>query len=91
MLVYEDGDGMVGTVSNEQAVPSPEDVVGDPRRFVFGGREVDGEECSGPFDTALAYFETHGWMRTEDLPALFQGELCRSFKSDEWEGLRRRC
>lgn len=76
---------MVCTVSNEQTVPSQEEVVGDPGKLVFGGCEVDGDECPGPFDTALAYFETHGWPKTGgDLPALERGGLCRSFKSDEW-------
>lgn len=47
--VCKNGDGMVCTVLNEQAVPSPEEVVGDPRKFI--GCEVDG----GRVPRALRY------------------------------------
>ena len=37
---------MVCTVSNEQTVPSPEEVAGGSGKLVFfGGCEVDGDEC----------------------------------------------
>ena len=53
----------------------------------FGGCEVDGDECPGPFGTALAHIGTHGVAEDRgDLPALERGGLCWSFKSDEWEG-----
>ena len=64
----------------------PETLVNDHKAFIYGGCEVDGDEGPDPFDTVLAYIETHGWdLTTEDLPALFRGELCRMFKSSDWQ------
>ena len=87
MSVFKDDAGTVYTVTPMREAKDPENLVNDHKAFIFGGCEVDGDEGPEPFDTVLAYIEAHGWdLTTEDIPALFRGELCRAFKSGTWKG-----
>lgn len=86
MSVFKDDAGTVYTVTYMREAKDPESLVDDHKTFIFGDCSIDGDEGPDPFDTALAYIETHGWdLTTEDLPALFRGELCRAFKSGTWK------
>lgn len=86
MSVFKDDAGTTYVVQCMEGSKDPESLVNDPKSFIYGGCEVDGDEGPEPFDTALAYIETHGWdLTTEEIPALFRGELCRAFKSGAWK------
>lgn len=87
MSVFKDDAGTTYVVSAMEEMKDPENLVNDPKAFIFGDCTIDGDEGPDCFDTVLAYIETHGWdLTTEDLPALFRGELCRLFKSSSWKG-----
>lgn len=87
LSVFKDVAGTTYVVSQISGAKDPESLVNDPKAFIFGDCTIDGDEGPDCFDTVLAYIETHGWdLTTDDLPALFRGELCRAFKSSNWEG-----
>ena len=87
LSVFKDAAGTTYVVSAMEGAKDPESLVNDPRSFIFGDCTIDGDEGPDCFDTVLAYIETHGWdLTTDDLPALFRGELCRAFKSSDWKG-----
>lgn len=86
MSVFKDDDRGIYVVQRMEESKDPETLVNDHKAFIYGGCEVDGDEGPEPFDTAWAYIEAHGWdLTTEEIPAMFRGELCRAFKSATWK------
>ena len=86
MSVFKDDAGITYVVQRMEGSKDPETLVNDHKAFIYGGCEVDGDEGPEPFDTGLAYIEAHGWdLTTEEIPAMFRGELCRAFKSATWK------
>lgn len=84
--VYKAGDGVVYTVTRERFVEDPEDLVNDYRFFAYNALGYSGYTGFEPFDMILNYGIAHEeFPSTEELPELFSGGLCRSFKCEGWE------
>ena len=87
MSVYKSADGVVYIVTRQRFAEDPEDVVNDYRLFAYAQRGFIGVTGFEPFDTILNYGVAHEeFPTTEELPELFSGGLCRSFKCKGWEG-----
>ena len=84
--VFKGADGVVYTVTRQRFAENPEDLVNDYRFFAYGELGFSGVTGFEPFDTILNYGIAHDeFPSTEELPELFSGRLCRSFKSESWE------
>lgn len=84
--VYKGMDGIVCTVVRQRFTEDPEDTVNDYRFFAYAELGFSGVTGFKPFDTILDYgVANEEFPTTEELPELFSGGLCRSFKCEGWE------
>lgn len=78
--------GHVYVVSQMSNTEDPETLVNDYNAFIFGTSFVEKDLGPEPFKLVIDYMNHHNSVpTTEELPELFRGELCRSFKCDNWE------
>lgn len=79
--------GRVYVVAAMSGMEDPETLVNNYKAFIFGDSFVVRKEFSPePFNAVIDYMNHHNSApTTEELPELFRGELCRSFRCDNWE------
>nr|DAJ48610.1 MAG TPA: hypothetical protein [Caudoviricetes sp.] len=84
--VFKLEDGRVYVVAPMSGTEDPETLVNNYNAFIFGDSFVRENLGPEPFNLVVNYMNHHNSApTTEELPELFRGELCRSFRCDNWE------
>ena len=84
--VFKLEDGSVYVVAPMSDTEDPETLVNNYNAFIFGTSFVQEDLGPEPFNVVIDYMDHHNSVpTTEELPELFMGELCRSFRCDNWE------